>query len=167
MNGTYCKLSVDILYSSLWDEPPDIKVVWITLLAMKDRYGMVRSTLKALAMMARVPEERTAEALRRFMAPDPKSRSQKDGGCRIQEVEGGWLVVNHEKYRQLGSDDSRREYQREYKREWRAGKRRRSRVVEHPDVPGAESEAEVQQAIADGPARQHKTLEREIEDAKL
>lgn len=42
-------------------------------------------------------------------------------GRRIAEIDGGWRLLNHAKYRHIRSSEERREYMREYMRKRRAG----------------------------------------------
>ena len=119
MSG-YTKLFQSILASTIWDESNDTRIVWITLLAMADKYGRVEGSVPGLAVFARLPVPATRRALARLMAPDKDSRSKEQDGRRIMEIEGGWHLVNHAKYREKMGADERREYlklkQREYRR---------------------------------------------------
>jgi hypothetical protein len=123
---SWTPLFSDIVLSSIWGEKDSTRVVWVTLLALKDRNGFVGSSLPGLARAANVGLEECREALDRLMAPDPLSRSKEYGGRRIEEAEGGWLVLNHLKYRDKISKDYRREYQRakqiEYRRRRKAAR---------------------------------------------
>lgn len=118
-----------ILDSSIWDQSAATRVVWITLLAMKDKQGVVRSTLNGLVRNANVTKEECEAALQIFLAPDPESSSKNDEGRRLREIEGGWFVINHDKYQY--SSEERREYWRRVKAEQRkkdeARKRREDR----------------------------------------
>jgi len=113
---TYTKLFQDILGSSVWDEEDQTRIVWITMLAMADKNGMVRVTARSLARFARVSLEACEKALAVFMAPDKDSRSQEFEGRRIEPADGGWKLLNHAKYRERGRD--RRDYMREYMRNY-------------------------------------------------
>lgn len=93
------------------------------MLAMKDRDHMVRSTPKALSLFARVTELELQSALDAFSAPDPSSRTSEHDGKRIEPVEGGWLILNGEKYRKLLSAEERREYLRIKQAEFRKRKK--------------------------------------------
>jgi hypothetical protein len=48
------------------------------------------------------------------------SRTQTDEGRRIRQIDGGWALINHGKYRALLSAEERREYNRKKQAEWRA-----------------------------------------------
>lgn len=111
MSG-YTKLFNSILASTVWREPMEVRIVWITLLAMADKDGIAEGSIPGLADFARIPVEATRKAIARLSAPDPDSRSQEHGGRRIQAVDGGWQLLNHAKYRAKMGADERREYNR-------------------------------------------------------
>lgn len=104
----YTKVFNSILTSTIWQEDSDTKVVWVTLLALADANGVADATIPGLANLAGVPLAKTIEAVKKFMAPDPYSRTKTDGGRRIMEVEGGWLLLNHAAYRQRRDPEARR-----------------------------------------------------------
>ncbi|MES2339273.1 MAG: hypothetical protein V4537_14360 [Pseudomonadota bacterium] len=105
----YAKLFGSILQSSIWDLPPEECKVWVTLLALKDRDGLVSASLPGLAHEARLPRDVVQRALNIFLAPDPDSRSPENEGRRIEGVLGiGWRILNNSRYRDLESIDDRR-----------------------------------------------------------
>jgi Meiotically Up-regulated Gene 113 (MUG113) protein len=69
------------------------------MLAMADRNGIIAASIPGLADMARTTIEETKAALQKFMEPDEYSRSKEDDGKRIREIDGGWILINHAKYR--------------------------------------------------------------------
>lgn len=116
----YTKLFNTILGSTIWMEDNTTRIVWITLMAKADRDGNVWASLPGLAHFARVSQEDCKRALAKFLSPDPESTSKVDGGRRIREVEGGWQLVNHAKYRKMMSLENRREYMAKKQAEYRA-----------------------------------------------
>lgn len=122
MNHGYTKLFKDIIHSTIWQEPLDIKVVWITLLALKDMDGKVSCSVPGLASAAGVSLERTLAALEKFKQPDPYSSTKDNEGRRIEDIEGGWFVLNHYKYQEAMSMEDRRAYWALKQREARARK---------------------------------------------
>jgi hypothetical protein len=98
MSG-FTKLVPEIVQSSIWNEPSDIRIVWITMLAIKDENGYVRGNAETLARMANVPIDAVNNALTKFQNPDANSHTPDDDGRRIEKYQGGWLVLNHDKYR--------------------------------------------------------------------
>lgn len=105
----YTKLFSEIVESTIWQEPNDCRVLWITLLALKDREHVVRATIPYLSKVSNISVEQTEEYLERFQQPDKYSRSQEHEGRRIAKVDGGWFVLNGEKYRQKLSKIDRQE----------------------------------------------------------
>jgi hypothetical protein len=106
---SFVKLFGSILDSSVWQQPATTKVVWITLLAMSDKGGDVTASIPGLAARAGVTLEECQKALEYLQTPDPFSRTKEDEGRRIKEITGGWLIINHPKYRELVSKEIKRE----------------------------------------------------------
>jgi hypothetical protein len=125
----YTKLFSSIVASTVWNEDNDTRIVWITLLALADRRGIVEGSVPGLAVLARVSVDGCRAAITKLSNPDPDSRSQVKEGRRIEAVDGGWRIVNHEEYRRKLSEDDRREYQRH----WMAEKRARTHGVDDVD----------------------------------
>lgn len=137
----YTKLFESILDSTIWAESAETRVVWITMLAMRNRNHVVEASLPGLAHRARVPLEAADKAVRKFLAPDKFSRSREHDGRRIERVDGGWMILNGEKYRQKMNEAERREYQRVKQGEYR----KRRKVLKH----SAECEGATE-AVQDG-----------------
>lgn len=108
----YTKLFGSIVASTIWREDDKTRLVWITLLALSDRDGYVAGSLPGLADLARVSIEDCEKAIVKLQQPDKYSRSSEHDGRRIQAIEGGWLILNRAKYRDLVPDDHRREVDR-------------------------------------------------------
>ncbi len=108
----YSKLFGSIITSTIWREDKETKILWITMLALKDKNGDVEGSVPGLADMARLTIEETEEALEKLRSPDPHSRTKENEGRRIEDVDGGWHVLNHKKYRDKMNSDERREYLR-------------------------------------------------------
>jgi hypothetical protein len=117
----YTKLFSHIVASSIWNEDDKTRLVWITLLALKDsKTQIVRTTAGSLAHLARVSLVDCVKALGKLQSPDPDGLEQPEQGRRIRPIEHGWLIINGEKYQNEGGKHDRREYQREYMRLYRA-----------------------------------------------
>ncbi len=101
MSDGYVKVYESILQSTIWLESPDTKIVWITMLTLKDKEGVVRASIPGLAKTAGVTIEACEAAINCFLSPDPYSRTQDFEGRRIRQVDGGWFLINHAKYRDL------------------------------------------------------------------
>lgn len=144
----YTKLFNSILMSSIWDEPTETRLVWITLLALADQNGHVDGTVRSLARVARVPEEATQRALETFASPDPFDRSGVAEGRRLEAVQGGWSLINHAAYRAKMSAEDRRERDAARKRLARGGARPQVSANVR-DVSQAEAEADQTTTEAD------------------
>lgn len=108
-----------LLESSLWvQESKETRLVWITLLAMKDSTGKVQASVVGLADRAKVTLDECKTALSVLLSKDPNDTSKVEEGRRIREIPGGWEVINHDLYR--FSTDAKRAYWREAKAQQRA-----------------------------------------------
>lgn len=97
--GGFTKLFSDIITSSIWSEDDRTRIVWITMLALSDQNGFVSGAPSGIAALARVPLEAAKKALLALESPDVESRTPENQGRRIERADGGWIVLNHEKYR--------------------------------------------------------------------
>jgi hypothetical protein len=140
MSG-YTKLFSTILASTVWREPNHVRIVWITLLAMADRDGVAEGSIPGVADFARVSIDDCRDALNRLADPDRDSRSQDFEGRRIEPIAGGWLLLNHAKYRATINRDERREYLRIKKAESRA-RQRASQQTSEMSKKSTQAEAE-------------------------
>ncbi len=125
----YTKLFSSIIASTVWRLDDKTRIVWITMLAMADKDGMIEGSVPGLADMARVSIEECEEALVILENPDKHSRSKEDEGRRIRTVEGGWWLVNHAKYRAKMMSEEKREYWKKQKQ------KQRENVPDVQDVP--------------------------------
>src|SRR5664279_4280488 len=120
MSG-FTKLHNSILSSTIWREDPVTVKVWITMLAMADADGVVEASIPGLADFARVSIDETKVALTKFLSPDEYSRSKEYEGRRVEVADGGWLILNYDKYRFKLSPEDRKERERTKKQRYRAG----------------------------------------------
>lgn len=128
--ATFAKLSSNLITSSLWaTETAEAKVLWITLLALKDRDGIVEATVPGLARLAGITLEECEAALGRFCEPDPYSRTKEHEGRRLEPVEGGWQLLNHAKYRGKTSAERSAAWRAEQKAKKDAEQAERSRAL--------------------------------------
>lgn len=99
--SSFALLFSKILESSIWvTGTKEVRILWITMLAMKDKEGVVRAALVGLADRAKLKKSECESALRVLMAPDPEDTSGVEGGVRVKEIPGtGWQIVNHNRYR--------------------------------------------------------------------
>lgn len=123
---SYAKLFSSILASTIWAEDKDTKILWITMLAMKDWKGQVLASVPGLAKMAGLTLAECAGGLERLLSPDPWSRTKDHEGRRLLTIDGGWLVINHEKYRSMESEEVRRAQMRKASAKYRAKQREKT-----------------------------------------
>lgn len=90
------------------------------MLAMADANGIVQASIPGLADRSRVPLDDCLKALDAFMQEDKWSRSKEYAGRRIVEVDGGWALLNHAKYRAVQDAEHRKEQSRLAMRRLRA-----------------------------------------------
>jgi len=91
-------LHSNIIHSTVWRESDHVRIVWITMLAMCDKYGYVEASLPGLADASRVTIEQCRDALNQLSLPDEHSRNPDNEGRRIKQVRGGWKIINHLHY---------------------------------------------------------------------
>jgi hypothetical protein len=115
----YAKLFNSIVSSSIWSAPKDTKIMWITMLAMGDRDGFVWGAIPGLSRLAALTIEETRAAVEELEGPDPDSSDPNNEGRRIERVDGGWRIINYEKYRDMEREDDRRAAARMKKRRQR------------------------------------------------
>lgn len=142
MSG-FTKLFGAIVYSTIWREDKHTKIVWITMLALADRRGRVMSSVPGLADASRVSIQECEEALAILKAPDPYSRTPEYEGRRIETCDGGWLLLNYQKYRELREEDERREQVREAVKRHRDRKREKQAQKPAGSTIGDEDEEHV------------------------
>lgn len=114
MSVTFNKLFQSITASTIWAARDQTRIVWITMLAMADQHGRVWASVPGLANIARVPIDACEQALAELMAPDKYSRTKDHEGRRIEEIDGGWRLLNHAKYRAIRDEESIKESKRRY-----------------------------------------------------
>lgn len=116
----FTKLFSTLITSTIWQEDAETKVVWITMLALANKYGEVPATLPGIANASGVSMEKVEKALHLFQQPDQYSRSQEFEGRRIERIDGGYQLLNYEKYRTKRDPSSRREQNRKAQEAYRS-----------------------------------------------
>ncbi len=135
MSITFTKLFSSITESTIWCEPSETRIVWITMLAMADKNGRVWASVPGLANRAQVSLSDAQKALKKFLSPDEHSRTKDHEGRRIEPIDGGWRLLNHAKYRAVRDDEERKAY----KRDWIKEKRKADKSVDNVDKSGPPS----------------------------
>src|SRR5690242_19526585 len=160
----FTKLFQDIVTSTIWREPDTTRIVWVTMLALADKDGFVSSSVPGLAAMANVAMPKTIEALATLMSPDKWSRSKEYEGRRIAEVDGGWKILNHAKYRDKLSAEERRRYlaekQAEYRRKKQMGKPLKGEVEFEKLAENGATDAELDEHVT-------KSLPKKMREARV
>ena len=93
------KLWAKITASSIWEEDPIVRVVWVSLLSSAGADGIARVNPIAVYRLANVSKKDADRALEVLASPDPQSSSKNDEGRRIRVIDGeGILLINHAKH---------------------------------------------------------------------
>lgn len=131
----YNKLFTKILDSSIWMEAASTRLVWLTLLAAMDEDGFVAfASVANVAHRARVELQEAEKAMGVLEAPDPHSSDPENEGRRIERVDGGWMILNARKYRDLVTRTVAKENTRLRVAKYREAKRAQSGIKEQQDV---------------------------------
>lgn len=169
----YSKLHSSIVNSSLWTEPDSVRILFITLLAMCDRDGVIYGTKLGLTRLANIDRNDADHAWESLMSEDAESsdkmRAPENEGRRIGEVPGGFRLLNFEYYRGLRNDDDRREQNRQSQARFKAksakvsqDKPASSKIIRANPISEAEAEAEAE-AEKKGKKKPTRLYPREIE----
>jgi hypothetical protein len=154
----YTKLFNSIVTSTIWTEDDKTRIVWITMLALADKNGEVQGSIPGLARIAGVHVDDCRAAITKFLSPDPDSRTKDDEGRRIEEIDGGWSLLNHQKYREMASKDESREAEAKRKARYREKIARNSKVSQ--DVPDMSQDVPESQHIAEADTKAHSREQR-------
>lgn len=111
---SYTKVFSTMLDASVWREPNHVRIVWLTMLMMASKAGMVHASRLGLADRARVTPDEVDDALKVLGSCDPDDKSGVQSGIRVIPMQGCWQLVNFEFYRECKSIDAVR------KAQWRA-----------------------------------------------
>jgi hypothetical protein len=130
----FAKIYSTILDSSVWGESKDVKLLWITMLAMGGEHGLVEASLGGLARRAGLTREECEVALAVLSAPDPDDSSGVDEGRRISKTERGWRITNHRYYRDFRTEKQIEGAERVKK--FRAKERNATSVTGNDVTPG-------------------------------
>ena len=104
-------------------------------------------SIPGLANRAIIPVESARDAIARFLAPDLDSRTPDNEGRRIEPIDGGWRLLNHEKYRAIRDEETTKESKRKYINNKRALEREKANKingVENVDRSRYNAEAEAE-----------------------
>jgi hypothetical protein len=133
-----------------------VRHVFMDLIVLADRDGVVDMTLEAISRRTNVPEDVVRASVTRLLEPDARSRSHLEQGARIRPIDShrdwGWQIVNYEHYRDVRDEESRKAYFRDYKRSYRQKKENLSTpsptlstvVLDCPTCPTLSTKAEAE-----------------------
>jgi hypothetical protein len=108
----YLQLDREILNSTVWvGTDTETKVLWIFLLLVADRNGIIHHTLPAIARDTGLERGTVERSLRSLRSPDSDSRSPEYEGRRIEYIDpdnpnGGIKILNYMKYKKKSDDYS-------------------------------------------------------------
>jgi hypothetical protein len=147
----YAKLFSSITESSLWSEPKEVRLLFVTMIAKADQTGFVEASVPGLARVANLTVEETEFALEVLRSPDKYSKNPDNEGRRIINVPQGFMILNYEDYRARRNSEERQEYMRNYMKEYRNKSKQTVNnckpplaAVSHGYPPLAQAEAEAE-----------------------
>ncbi|MCE5224881.1 MAG: conserved phage C-terminal domain-containing protein [Porphyromonadaceae bacterium] len=146
----FCKLDSGITKSSLWSESLHVRVVFLSFLAEKDDTGFVSASRSGMIRTCNVTPDQFDDACTVLSSPDPDSKSQDFEGRRIEKVEGGWIVLNSDKYRL--PENEKKESHAAYMREWRSKRdnvNSREITENHKRSPSVSVSVSVSESVSD------------------
>ena len=116
------------IFQSMYDGTISVNwkalVTFQQMIVLSDSKGIIDITPPALSKRTSIPIDIIEEGIDYLSKPDPYSRSQEHEGRRIILIDEhrpwGWIIVNHEYYRNLASIDDKREKARIRKQKQRA-----------------------------------------------
>lgn len=167
--SSFTKLFNSIVTSTIWDEPDHVRLLWVTMMAMATKGGVVEASIPGLARLARISVDQCEDGLQRLSSPDKYSRTEEREGRRIEKVDGGWRLINYEKYRNMLSQEERRQYKTLKQRQYRAN-RGHSTVQRSPHEStestngqnGHTAEAEAEKSTPHNPPKGGKARKRAV-----
>lgn len=123
---SYGKIHRSFFDSSVNDVDPITRLVFIAMIVLSDRKGVLDLTAEALARRVNLDPKAVSAALEVLSRPDAASRTPDHDGRRIIPIDEhrawGWVVVNKEQYRK--SDDSDDDVRADARSRKRAQRRR-------------------------------------------
>lgn len=146
---SYAKLFSSITESSLWSEPKEARLLFVSMLARADATGFVEAALPGLARLANLSISEVESAIDILEKPDPYSKNPDNEGRRVMRVPGGWMILNYEVYRNRRGDEERREYMRQYMANYRRRKQNVNSPVNNP-VYGVSEKANCKPEVSRG-----------------
>lgn len=101
------------IYDSSIVENPSVRFTFMDLLVLADRNGVVDMTHEAIARRTNRPIETIRKTILQLESPDNRSRTPDCNGARLKRLDDhrdwGWMIVNYHYFRQIASEEQRRE----------------------------------------------------------
>jgi hypothetical protein len=135
------RLNSLILNSSLWEKPYYTRIVYMTMLFLKNREGIVAENFEFIKNAANVTEFELTASLDDLKSMNIYNRDMRYCGKLIEETKVGYKMLDI-----YGEDDGeldRKEKQRLYMRQWRALKKEEKEGLKIPDRSKKEYEQPV------------------------
>jgi hypothetical protein len=133
MQISFAPLFSEITDSSIWEEPYHVRISWITMMARKQADQVAYCDAYRLKKWANLDSiEEAEDALKVLSSPDTRRLGQLFEGRRIEQVEGGWRLLNGRHYEDLARTISERVRKARWAREHRA--KSGGGVVKQPGV---------------------------------
>jgi hypothetical protein len=118
---SFTPLFSEITDSSIWEQPYHVRIAWLTLMARKQADQVAYCDAYKLKKWANLGSiEEAEDALRILSSPDKDRPGQEHEGRRIEKVEGGWRLINGQRYEELMRTISERVRKARWAREHRA-----------------------------------------------
>lgn len=119
----YAKVFRQIFESSI-AENPSVRFTFMDLLVLADPNGVVDMTHESIARITNRPLSEIQETILILESADPQSRTADENGARIKRLDDhrnwGWIIINYDRFRQIASEDQRREKTRERVKRFRS-----------------------------------------------
>lgn len=118
---SFAKLDENFIESSLKRQGCLVVDVFASILSRCKADGIAKVSVPFLSSITwhedgkPVSVEEMDNVIRTLESPDPHSRSTNDEGRRIRRVDGGFEVINYQKYRAYTVTDYQRDYMRKYR----------------------------------------------------
>jgi hypothetical protein len=108
-------------------------IIFQQMIVLCDSEGVIDITPPALSKRTGIPLDIIEDGIMYLSQPDPHSRSQEHEGRRIILIDEhrpwGWIIVNHQYYRDLSSVEDKREKARLRKQKQRGNESKQSDVT--------------------------------------
>ena len=142
MAAGFFKAFSSMLDSSVWvGTDKNTKLLWVTMLLMADKRGVVEAGIPGLAARSGLTMDEVDAALKVLQSPDKFSKSKIEEGRRVIPVEGGFKIVTYEFYRAKLVDEEKRIAQLARQKRYEEKKKKAAERLALPPPPNPETES--------------------------